>query len=128
MSYQPQYQYSYPARAPNHWLDLLLKVGGLLAGATAAAIMGAHLIHSYSPPSANAPVAQVIQYFGKGGLGAAGENSHWTMEASENTAQWRKAVRYCQARASAQDAGWSGAAPKVPAGCGVINTLAQSGY
>ena len=125
MSYQPQYQYSYtPARAPHYWLDLLVKVGGLLAGVTAAAVMGAHVIRAYSPPTRTAPVAQIVAYYSKGGQGAAGQNSHWTMEASEGTREWRKAVRYCQSRASAQDAN----APKAPAGCATIRTLVESGY
>ena len=57
MSYQPQYQYT-PAPRAHHWLDLLLKVGGLLGGATAAAVMGVHMIHKYSPPTGTAPVVQ----------------------------------------------------------------------
>ena len=131
MSYQPQY-HPYPqVRAPHHWADLLVKVGGLLIGATAAAVMGAHLIRVYSPPARTAPISQIVRYFGKGGLGAAGQNSHWTMEASEGTAEWHKAVRYCQAQAKAQNenVSWSGAsAQRAAPGCAVINTLAQSGY
>ena len=118
MSHQPQYQSQYrytPApRAANHWLDLLVKVGTLLTGATVAAVMGAHLIHAYSPPpSRTAAVAQVVAFYSKG-IGRAGENSHWTMEASEDTAEWRKAVAYCAGQA--------------PAGCATINTLSESGY
>ena len=126
MSYQPQYPYTYtPAPRAYHWLDLLVKVGGLLGGATAAAVIGVHMIHKYSPPSHTAPVAQIVKYYSKGGLGAAGESSHWTMEASEGTREWRRAVRYC--RTQAQDIGWSGAR-HIPAGCATIKTLAQSGY
>ena len=127
MSYQPQYNYG-PARAasPNHWLGLLLKAGGLLGGATVAAVMGAHLLHKYSPPAQTAPIAQIVRYYSR--TGAVGGSGHWTMEASEGSAQWRRAVRYCQAQASAQDANWSGSAPKAPAGCATIDTLAQSGY
>lgn len=131
MSYQPQYQYVPAPRAQNHWLDLLLKAGGLLGGATLAAVMAGHLLHKYSPPRASAPIAQIIRYYSKG-TGAVGGSGHWTMEASEDTTQWRKAVRYCQAQqsqASAQDANWTGGgAPKVPAGCATIDTLAASGY
>jgi hypothetical protein len=123
VSYQPQYQYT-PAPRAHHWLDLLLKVGGLLGGATAAAVMGVHMIHKYSPPTGTAPVAQIVAYYSKGGLGAAG--SHWTMEASENTAQWHKAVAYC--RAQAQQASDLGDSKGAPAGCATIRTLAQSGY
>lgn len=128
MSYQPQYQYSYtPARAQHHWLDLLIKVGVLLGGATIAAVLGVHMIHKYSPPSRTAPVAQIVRYFGRGGLGAMGENSHWTMEASEGTAEWHRAVRYCQSQsASVQSA--SGSAGHTVPGCATINTLAASGY
>ena len=129
MSYQPQYNYG-PARAaspnPNHWLDLLLKAGGLLGGVTIAAVIGAHLLRKYSPPARTAPIAQIVRYYSR--TGAVGGSGHWIMEASEGSREWTRAVRYCQAQASAQDAGWSGAAPKVSAGCGVINTLAQSGY
>ena len=130
MSYQPQYpqyQYSAAPRAPNHWLDLLVKVGGLLGGVTMAAIIGAHMIHKYSPPRASAPIAQIIRYYSKG-TGAVGGSGHWTMEASEGSAQWRRAVRYCHARA--QNTGWSGGAPTTPKEkeCATINTLAQSGY
>ena len=132
MSYQPQYQYHHiPVMrpAPHHWLDLLVKVGVLLAGVTAAAVMGAHIMHVYSPPSRTAPVAQIIAYYSKGGLGAAGQGSHWTMEASEGTAEWRKAVRYCQSQAQNENVGWSGAsAGHASAGCATITTLAQSGY
>ena len=126
MSYQPGYAELRPA---HHWLDLLVKAGGLLAGATIAAVMAGHLLHKYSPPPRTAPIAQIIRYYNKG-VGAAGGSGHWTMEASENTAQWRKAVRYCQAQAVAQDTGWSGGAPKTPKEkeCATINTLAQSGY
>lgn len=121
MSYQPQYQYTTTMRpAPHHWLDLLVKAGSLLVGATAAAVIGVHMIHKYSPPTASAPVAQIVAYYGKSGMGAAGANSHWTMEASEGSREWRRAVRYCQAQA--QSAGRS--AP----GCATIETLAQSGY
>lgn len=127
MSYQPQYQYT-PAPRAHHWLDLLLKVGGLLGGATTAAVIGVHMIHKYSPPSASAPVAQIVRYFGKGGLGAAGADSHWTMEASENTAQWHKAVAYCRAQAQ-QSADLPGdGAGHGTSGCATIRTLAQSGY
>ena len=123
MSYQPQYQYQYPiARPARNWLELLLKAGGLLGGVTAAAIMGAHLLHQYSPPSANAPIAQIIAYYSKG-TGAVGGSGHWTMEASEGSREWRKAVRYCQARAQN-----TGSAPKAPAGCRTTDTLAESGY
>lgn len=128
MSYQPQYhQYVPAARPANHWLDLLLKVGGLLGGVTAAAIMGAHLLHKFSPPARTAPIAQIVAYYSKG-TGAVGGSGHWTSEASEGTAEWRRAVRYCQARTGAQDTGWSGSAPKAPAGCATIDTLAESGY
>jgi hypothetical protein len=117
MSYQPhQLQYHYtPA---NHWLDLLVKGGGLLVAGTVAAVMGAHMIHKYSPPTATAPVAQIVRYYRKGGMGAVGASSHWTMEASEGTREWAKAVRYCQAQRARH---------AVP-GCAVINTLFQSGY
>ncbi|MDA8205435.1 MAG: hypothetical protein M0Z36_05150 [Thermaerobacter sp.] len=124
MSYQPGYAELRPAR---HWLDLLLKAGGLLGGVTAAAIMAGHILHKYSPPTANAPIAQIVRYYSKG-TGAVGGSGHWTMEASEGSAQWRRAVRYCRARASAQDTGWSGGAPKAPTGCATIQTLAGSGY
>ena len=132
MSYQPQH-YG-PARAaspnPNHWLDLLLKAGGLLGGVTIAAVIGAHLLRKYGPPARTAPIARIVRYYNKG-AGAAGGSGHWIMEASEGSREWTRAVRYCQARASAQDAGWSGAAPKAPAGpagCATIDTLAESGY
>lgn len=123
MNYQ-QYQYSYtPATgSPNHWLDLLLKVGGLLGGVTIAAVMGAHLIHAYSPPSRTSPIAQIVRYYDKG-IGHAGESSHWTMEASDGTREWTRAVRYCQAQAQSGEQGQS-AAP----GCATINTLSESGY
>ena len=130
MSYQPQYHYTPSMRPAHHWLDLLVKLGGLLAGVTAAAIMGAHIIHSYSPPTRTAPIAQLVNYYSKGGLGAVGAGSHWTMEASEGTLEWRRAVRYCQAQAQAQNVGWNGdgaSAQRAPA-CGVIDTLAQAGY
>ena len=125
MSYQPQYQYPI-ARPARNWLDLLVKAGGLLGGVTAAAIMGAHLLHKYSPPSANAPIAQIVRYYSS--AGAVGGSGHWIMEASEGSREWTRAVRYCQAQASAQDANWSGSAPKAPAGCRTIDTLAESGY
>ena len=125
MSYQPQF--GYELRPARHGIDLLVKAGSLLIGATVAAIMGAHLLHKYSPPARTAPIAQIVHYYSQG-TGAVGGSGHWTMEASENTTQWHKAVRYCQARTGAQDTGWSGSAPKTPKGCGVINTLAQSGY
>ena len=128
MSYQPQYHYTQAARPANHWLDLLIKVGVLLGGATIAAVMGAHLIHVYSPPARTAPISQIVRYFGKGGQGAAGQNSHWTMEASEGTREWAKAVRYCQAQAQAQDVGWSGASAQRAPGCATIDTLSQAGY
>ena len=130
MSYQPQYQHNYsPARPAHHWADLLVKLGGLLIGVTAAAIMGAHIIHSYSPPTRTAPIAQLVNYYSKGGLGAVGAGSHWTMEASEGTSEWTRAVRYCQAQAQAQDVGWSGAsAQRAVPGCATIDTLSQSGY
>ena len=130
MSYQPQYHPYTPAMRPaHHWLDLLLKVGSLLAGVTAAAVMGAHVIRAYSPPTASAPVAQIVAYYGKGGQGAMGANQHWTMEASEGTREWRRAVRYCQAQAQNENVGWSGASTQhsVP-GCATIETLAQAGY
>ena len=131
MSYQPQYQCTSAPRA-HHWLDLLLKVGGLLGGATTAAVIGVHMIHKYSPPSASAPVAQIVAYYSKGGLGAAGQNSHWTMEASEGTREWRQAVRYCQAQeAAGQNTSWNGESAgqgQGAAGCATINTLVQSGY
>ena len=129
MSYQPQYSYT-PPRPAHHWADLLVKLGGLLAGVTAAAIMGAHVMHVYSPPARTAPISQIVAYYGKGGQGAAGQNSHWTMEASEGTREWAKAVRYCQSQTqSAQNVSWRGASAGHGApGCGVINTLAQSGY
>ena len=125
MSYQPQYNYG-PARAasPNHWLGLLLKAGGLLGGATVAAVMGAHLLHKYSPPAQTAPIAQIVRYYSR--TGAVGGSGHWTMEASEGSREWRRAVQYCQARA--HNTGWSGTTPKAPAGCATIDTLAQSGY
>ncbi len=130
MSYQPQYHPYTPMRAQHHWVDLLVKVGGLLAGVTAAAIMGAHVINAYSPPARSAPVAQIVAYYSKGGLGAMGANQHWTTEASEGTREWAKAVRYCQSQAQAQNASWSGAGAERGAtpGCSVINTLSQSGY
>jgi hypothetical protein len=132
MSYQPQYQYSYtPARPAHHWADLLVKVGGLLAGVTAAAVMGAHLIRVYSPPARTAPISQIVAYYSKGGQGAMGANQHWTMEASEGAAEWHRAVRYCQAQAqTAQNVSWSDGASAqhtVP-GCATINTLSESGY
>ena len=127
MSYQPQYHPYTPAPRAHHWLDLLMKGGGLLAGATIAAIMGTRMIHKYSPPSATAPVAQIIRYYSKGGLGAAGANSHWTMEASEGTREWRKAVRYCQAQAQ-QAADLGGNKKSGVPGCATIETLSQSGY
>lgn len=125
MSYQPQYQYSYtPAPRAHHWVDLLVKGGGLLIGVTVAAVMGAHLIRAYSPPSRTSPVAQIVTYYSKG-IGHAGEDSHWTMEASEGTREWTRAVRYCTAQAQAQSGESAGQAP---AGCATINTLSQSGY
>lgn len=126
MSYQFGYSEARPAR---HGIDLLVKAGSLLIGATVAAIMGAHLLHKYSPPARTAPISQIVAYYSQG-TGAVGGSGHWMMEASENTTQWRAAVRYCQAQAAAQDANWSGGndTPKMPKGCGVINTLAQSGY
>lgn len=129
MSYQPQYSYTPSARLAHHWLDLFVKLGGLLVGVTAAAIMGAHLIHVYSPPTRTAPISQIVAYYGKGGQGAAGQNSHWTMEASEGTHEWTRAVRYCQAQAQNENVGWSGASTQhsVP-GCATIETLAQAGY
>ena len=72
MSYQPQYHYTPSMRPAHHWLDLLVKVGTLLGGATIAAVIGVHMIHKYSPPSATAPVARIVAYYSKGGLGAAG--------------------------------------------------------
>ncbi len=131
MSYQPQYSYTPAARPAHHWLDLLVKLGGLLIGVTAAAITGAHVMHSYSPPARTAPIAQIVRYFGKGGQGAMGASSHWTMEASEGTAEWHKAVRYCQARARrAQNVSWSdgASAGHGAPGCATITTLAESGY
>lgn len=130
MSYQPQYTYTPTPRAAHHWADLLVKAGALLGGATIAAIMGVHMIHKYSPPSATAPVAQIVRYYSKGGLGAAGAGSHWTMEASEGTREWKRAVAYCQARAQAQDADWNGEsqAQHAAPGCATINTLSQAGY
>lgn len=132
MSYQPQYHpYTQAIRPAHHWLDLLVKVGVLLTGVTTAAVIGVHMIHKYSPPTSHAPVAQIVKYFGKGGLGAMGANQHWTMEASEGSREWRRAVRYCQAQAQAQaqNTSWSGAsAGRSAQGCSVINTLAESGY
>ena len=128
MSYQPQYHYTPSMRPAHHWLDLLVKLGGLLAGATVAAVMGAHIIHVYSPPTRTAPVAQIVAYYSKGGQGSAGQNSHWTMEASEGTREWTRAVRYCQAQ-RAQNVSWSGGASAQRApGCAVIDTLVQAGY
>ena len=132
MSYQPQYHPYTPAMRPaHHWLDLLLKVGSLLAGVTAAAVMGAHVIRAYSPPTASAPVAQIVAYYGKGGQGAMGANQHWTMEASEGTREWTRAVRYCQAQSRrAQNVSWSdgASAGHGAPGCATITTLAESGY
>ena len=128
MSYQPQYQYTPSMRPARHWLDLLVKGGGLLVGATVAAVMGAHIMHAYSPPAQTAPIAQIVRYFGKGGQGAMGAGSHWTMEASEGTREWTRAVRYCQAQ-RAQNVSWSGGASAQRApGCAVIDTLVQAGY
>lgn len=128
MSYQPQYTYTPAPRAAHHWLDLLVKAGALLGGATVAAVIGVHMIHKYSPPSVTAPVSQIVRYYSKGGLGAAGAGSHWTMEASEGTREWHKAVTYCQAQAQqAADLGGDGAGHAVP-GCETIDTLAESGY
>lgn len=125
MSYHPQF--GYELRPARHGIDLLFKAGSLLIGATVAAIMGAHLLHKYSPPAANAPISQIVAYYSRG-TGAVGGSGHWTMEASEGSAQWRRAVRYCQSQAAAQNTGWSGGAPKVPTGCATIDTLAESGY
>ena len=127
MSYQPQYSYTPSMRPAHHWVDLLVKLGGLLVAVTAAAIMGAHIIHSYSPPARTAPIARIVQYFGKGGLGAVGANQHWTTEASEGTREWRKAVRYCQAQAQ-QAADLGGNKKSGVPGCATIETLSQSGY
>lgn len=122
------YQSTYPYPQRNYWLDLAIKAGTLLGGAALAATIGVDMIHKYSPPSRTAPVAQIVRYFGKGGVGAVGENAHWTSEASEGTAGWHEAVRYCMAQAQ-QSADLSGdsAGHMVP-GCGTIDTLAQSGY
>lgn len=129
MSYQPQYHpYTQAIRPAHHWLDLLVKVGVLLTGVTTAAVIGVHMIHKYSPPTSHAPVAQIVAYYSKGGQGAAGQNSHWTMEASEGSREWRRAVRYCQAQAQAQNIGWSASAGRSAPGCATIETLAQSGY
>ena len=123
MNYQ-SHVYPYPQR--NYWVDLLVKAGGLLCGVTVAAVMGAHLIHAYSPPSRTSPVARIVRYYSKG-IGHAGQSSHWTMEASEGTREWGRAVRYCQSQsASVQNA--SGSAGHTVTGCATINTLAASGY
>lgn len=123
MSYQPQYIYTTAPRAAHHyWLDLAIKAGTLLGGAAIAATLGVHMIHAYSPPARSAPVAQIVAYYSKG-VGRAGESSHWTMEASEGTLEWRKAVRYCQAQAQQSAEGQS-----APRGCAIIQTLAESGY
>ncbi|UEO00461.1 hypothetical protein A9R16_003405 [Acidiferrobacter thiooxydans] len=75
MSYQPQYQYAYtPAPQAHHWLDLIVKAGSLLGAATAAAVIGVHMIHKYSAPTASAPVAQVVRYYSKG-VGRAGAHT-----------------------------------------------------
>lgn len=79
------------------------------------------MIHKYSAPTASAPVAQVVRYYSKG-VGRAGAHTHWIMEASEGTREWHKAVAYCQAQAQSAEG------RSAPAGCAVINTLAQSGY
>ena len=128
MSYQPQYRYTPAPRPANHWLALLVKVGPLLAGATIAAVMGTHMIHEYSPPSRTAPVSQIVAFYSKGGLGAAGADPHWTMEASENTAEWHKAVAYCRAQAQQSAYLYGGAIGHAAPGCATIRTLAQSGY
>lgn len=126
MSYQPQYHHTPAMRPANHWLDLLVKAGTLLVAVTVAATMGAHLIRTYSPPARTAAVAQIVTYYSKGGLGAMGASSHWTMEASEGSAEWTKAVAYCQAQA--QDGESAGQGQSVAPGCNVIETLSQSGY
>lgn len=117
------YQSAYPYPQRNYWLDLAIKVGTLLGGAAIAATIGVHMIHKYSPPARTAPIARIVEYFGKGGIGAVGETAHWTSEASEGTREWRKAVRYCQAQAQSGEN-----AKHAPAGCGAIETLVQSGY
>jgi hypothetical protein len=111
----------YQHRPQNLWLSFTLKFVGLVGSAAVAATIGVHMIHRYGAPPANAPVAQQVRYFAQG-LGKVGQNSHWIMEASENTAQWQKAKAYCQQKSAEQDGVGH------VQGCGTINELANSGY
>ncbi len=111
----------YQHRPQNLWLSFGLKFVGLVGSAAIAATVGVHMIHTYGAPPADAPVAQQVQYFSQG-LGKVGQNSHWIMEASENTREWRKAKAYCQSQSEQE-----GSAGHVE-GCGTINELANSGY